>query len=220
MSQALPRYESRVIAQRELAPGLMELTFARCGLGFQAGDEIQVHGDDPTQDRTYSLLSGTGDEHLQVLYRVIPEGVMTPRLARLRPGDALAFTGPFGHFHLRDPQRPVVFVATGTGIAPAVSFLRTHPALHLRLLHGVRRQADLCYRDLFVPERYHPCISREDVTGTFHGRVTSLFPTLPVESDADFFLCGANDMILAMTKLLKQQGVEDARVVGEAYYWW
>lgn len=220
MSEKIPRYNSRVIAQRPLTEGLFELTFERPDFAFRAGDEIQIHGPDSSADRPYSLLNGEGDTHLQILYRLIPDGLLTPLLSQLQAGDRLSFSGPFGNFRLKHLDRPVIFVATGTGIAPAVSFARTHPDLEIHLLHGVRRQQDLCYAEWFAPGRYYPCVSREMVPGLFHGRVTERFPTLSIPDDADFFLCGANDMIVAMAALLKEMGIADARISGEAYYWW
>ncbi len=214
------RFTSPVLDQRELAAGLFELTFDRPAFSFRTGDEIQIYGSEPGQDRPYTIASGEKDPYLQILYRLIPDGALTPQLAGLREGDPISFTGPFGNFHLRDPGRPAVFVATGTGIAPAVSFARTYPDLELYLLHGVRLRQDLCFAECFAPARYHPCISRETVPGLFHGRVTDRFPALSFPDDADFFLCGANDMIVAMTAFLKERGIADARISGEAYYWW
>ena len=220
MAEKTARYNSTVKAQRTLAEGLFELTFNRPSFAFRAGDEIQVHGADSSEDRPYSLLSGERDAYLQILYRLIPDGAMTPRLVQLRAGDPISFTGPFGNFWLREPDRPIVFVATGTGIAPAVSFARTYAHLDLHLLHGVRRKEDLCYADRFDSGRYHPCVSRESCPGAHSGRVTDLFPALALPEGAHYYLCGANDMIMEMTAMLKRQGVADAHIFGEAYYWW
>lgn len=213
------KYDSTVVQQTELAPGTFELTFTRAGMSFQAGHEIQLHGRDATEDRTYSLSSGEADEHLQILYRVIPEGVLTPQLAHLKPGDPISFTGPFGNFLLRDKDCPIVFMATGTGIAPAISFMRTHPNLHLRLLHGVRTVEDLVYRDSIPWWGYDPCTSREDGPGV-RGRITSLLPSLDLDPAAHYFLCGSNEMILEAGRMLRERGVNDAHIFAEAYYYW
>lgn len=212
-------HDATVIHQTELAPGTFELTFTRAGLHFQAGHEIQIHGRDATENRTYSLSSGETDEHLQILYRVIPEGVLTPQLARLKPGDPIGFTGPFGNFLLRDKNGPIVFMATGTGIAPAISFMRTYPDLHLRLLHGVRTTEDLVYRDSIRWWGYDPCTSREDGPG-IRGRLTQLLPSLDLDPATQYYLCGSNDMILEAGRMLRDRGVHDSHIFAEAYYYW
>ena len=40
-------------------------------------------------------------------------------------GDELRFTGPYGAFHLRDSDRPILMVAGGSGMAPVLSLLRS-----------------------------------------------------------------------------------------------
>ena len=45
--------------------------------------------------------------------------------ARSSAGDELRFTGPYGAFHLRDSDRPILMVAGGSGMAPILSLLRS-----------------------------------------------------------------------------------------------
>jgi ferredoxin-NADP reductase len=213
------RYRSRVLRSVALSPSAFELTLERQGLPFQAGKEIQVHGTEPTEDRTYSIASGEQEQDLVLLYRLIPEGRLTPRLAKLQPGDGVEFTGPFGSFTLRDRNRPIVFIATGTGVAPCLSFIRTWPALQLTLLHGVRVAEDLFYRAEFERYAYHSCVSREDGAG-FKGRVTDLLPTLAFAADAHYYLCGSNAMILDIHQQLKNRDVEEDRIFSEPYFFW
>ena len=214
------RHSSRVLANEPVSPTSFLMSLDRCGLAFRAGHEILLHGRDHTEDRQYSIASGEGDGPIQILYRVIPEGVMTPRLAAMKPGDAIEFTGPFGSFLIRDFLAPIVFVATGTGIAPAVSFARSFPELDITVVHGVRSEADLFGRELFAGRPYHPCISGEAGTSFFKGRVTDFLPAFALPEDALVYLCGSNAMILAVRKQMKQRGLADSRIVSEAYYFW
>jgi ferredoxin--NADP+ reductase len=214
------RYQSRVIDQRPLSEGSYELILDRCGMEFQAGKEIQLHGTDPSEDRNYSIASGEQEEHLHLIYRVIPEGLLTPKLEKLRAGDPIAFTGPFGSFVIRDFLAPMIFIATGTGIAPALSFMRSHPGLNLTLLHGVRHCADLYHRELFAESPYEPCISGESDHAYFKGRVTDRLADFAFGNDAHFYLCGANEMILQVHHLLKARDVGLDRIFSEAYYFW
>jgi ferredoxin--NADP+ reductase len=219
MTADLPRkYQARVLDARQLSPTGYELTFERHRMPFQAGRLITLHGPDVTQDRTYTVLSGEGDENLQILYRHIPTGKLTPHLIRLKAGDPIQFSGPYGEFVLRDPARPIVFVATGTGVAPCRSYIRTHPGLHLTLIHGIRWNADCFYRDEFARYRYVPCVTGEAGPG-YQGRVTDFFKTFAFEPDSHFYLCGANEMIFDMHTLLKERGVDDSRIFTEAYYY-
>jgi ferredoxin/flavodoxin---NADP+ reductase len=221
MSQRFPqRYQSRVVSQHRISESAYELVIERHGLEFQAGREIMIHGDAPEEDRQYSIASGEQDEHLHLIYRLIPEGLMTPKLVKKVAGDPIEFTGPIGSFLIRDFLAPLVFFATGTGVAPAISFIKSHPGLDLTLVHGVRETGDLFYRDVFDPAKYVPCISKEQGTDGYEGRVTSYFVSRTWPLDAHYYLCGANDMILEMRRHLLEAGVADAQIYSEAYYFW
>jgi ferredoxin-NADP reductase len=219
MTNPLPKRRARVLASKQLSPGAFEIRLERGDLVFRAGQEITLHGPDPTFDRTYSIASGERDGDLRVLFRLIPDGRLTPLLARLKPGDTVDYTGAFGNFVLRDPARPITFIATGTGIAPCLGFALTHPQLNLTILHGVRTRNDLFYRDQLATNAYHPCISKEAGIG-FYGRVTGLLPTLKLDPSAHYYLCGANAMIQDVHGMLKKQGVPDDAIFAEPYYFW
>ena len=213
------RHRARIRENRVLAPGSHELVFERGAFAFRAGEEIQVHGRDPAEDRTYSLAGGEAEEVLRILFRVIPEGLVTPRLAALDAGDELVFTGPFGNFTLREQDRPLWFVATGTGIAPLLSFMRTHAHLRPTVLHGVRTEAELYARAEIEPRcaAYHPCVSQG---ASLRRRVTDVLQLLAWPHDAHFYLCGRNDMITAVQQHLRARGVPADRIFHEPYFFW
>jgi ferredoxin--NADP+ reductase/benzoate/toluate 1,2-dioxygenase reductase subunit len=212
------RFRAEVANLKQLSSSGFELTFTREGLDFQAGRIITIHGPSHAEDRSYTIASGEDDEHLQILFRLIPQGKLTPRLTALKPGDPIEFSGPFGEFVVRDPARPIIFVATGTGVAPCRSYIRTRKDLNLTLVHGVRRADDLFYRDEFSLHVYHPCVTREKGVG-YHGRVTRFLESFEYPADAQFHLCGANEMIFDMQMLLKKRGVNDFQIFTEAYYY-
>ena len=77
--------------------------------------------------RAYSVASSSKQrEHFELFLALVPSGEITPRL--LPPGDRL-WLGPkvTGMFTLREapPEQNIVTVATGTGLAPYMSMLRT-----------------------------------------------------------------------------------------------
>ena len=218
MSAALPVRTSRVIANQAVSPTAFCLTLERAGLEFRAGELVSLHGRDRLDARDYTIAGGERDPHLRVLVRLIPHGALTPQLAALQPGEPLEITGPYGTFTVRDPSRPLVFVATGTGIAPALAYRRSHPGLHLTVLHGVARAEDLFFREEFDPSTYWPCVSRESVDG-WQGRVTDRLAALPLPDGADFYLCGANEMIYQAIDLLTARGVPRDRMFHEPYYY-
>ena len=65
------------------------------------------------------------------------------------------------------------------------------------LLHGVRRAADLLYREPLesAASRYVPCLSQEGPPGSFRGRVTAWAAEHLPPAAYDFTLCGSRGMI-------------------------
>jgi ferredoxin--NADP+ reductase len=107
--------------------------------------------------RAYSVTSSSKQgEYLEFYVALMYTGALTPRLFALREGDRL-FLGKkvTGMFTLEDvpPGSDVIFVATGTGLAPYISMLRSgygfedgHTTV---VIHGARVSWDLGYlRDL------------------------------------------------------------------------
>ena len=213
-----PSFETVVTAHTALSSSAWELRLERRGLEFKAGELISLHGEHESDARDYTIASGTSDPELWILYRMVEHGTLTPQLRRLKVGDRVEAAGPYGTFTLRDPGRPVWFIATGTGIAPCVSFVRTHPDLDLTVLHGVRREEDLFYRELLSPYGYHPCVSGEAVDG-FQGRVGERLRELTPPEDADLYLCGANEMIYEISDQLRERGTDPSRIFHEPYYY-
>jgi ferredoxin--NADP+ reductase/benzoate/toluate 1,2-dioxygenase reductase subunit len=218
MSNPIARRPSRVLANEPVSSTAFLLTLERAGLTFHAGELVGLQGPDKLATRDYTIASGEQDEHLQVLIRLIPHGALTPWLSSLRPGDGLDLTGPYGTFTLRNPGKPVVFLATGTGIAPGVAYRKTYPHLKLTVLHGVAVEEDLFFRSLFDADHYLPCVSREPCEG-WQGRVTDRLAGLPLHPEADFYLCGANEMIYQASDLLRARGVGNHRIFHEPYYY-
>lgn len=213
------RLQARVLNISTMAPGTISLEIERAGLEFFAGQEIVIHVGDPPEDRSYSIASGERDENLCLLIRVIPDGLVSPRLAALQPGDIVSFSGPTGSFTLRDPQAPCLLIATGTGIAPFRSFLRTYPELRPIVLHGVRTPVELYWRSEFEPRCavYMPCISRWPDRPM---RVTDALEQISIPLGAHIYICGGHPMIRAAREILLRRGVPPGSIFTEAYFYW
>ncbi len=209
----------RVLAQRRISSTGYELVLERGDLAFTAGRLVTIHGRDVTEDRSYTIASGEQDERLHILYRLVPTGALTPQLIQLQAGDELELSGPYGQFTLRDPMRPIFFLATGTGIAPCRAFCRTHPDLALTVVHGVRTPDELFYREEFESRyRYQPCCSRT-AHDAYQGRVTQFMAEQDTPPTTHYYLCGAYEMIYEMQALLHAKGVPNEHIFIEGYYY-
>lgn len=185
---------------------------------WAAGQLVSLQGADPLDQRDYTIASGERDDTLDVIYRLIPHGILTPFLRGKQAGDRLTVQGPYGRFTLRDPSRPLLFCATGTGIAPCRAYVRSVPNLNLTLLHGVRSPTDLYFQSEWSGIRYLPCCSREPLDEKTE-RLTERLGTMALDPDTHVYLCGANEMIYEVQDLLAARGIPPEHMFQEPYYY-
>lgn len=214
----------RVLSVRPLSPLAYLLRLERGTLEFRPGQYVRLSVPGSPAQREYSVYSAPGEPFLELLIREMPGGLLSPRLRRCSPGEALELQGPFGEFLLPegDPDAAFLFVATGTGIAPFHCFARSYPGLDYLLLHGVARASELYGAADFDPRRMQACLSREQVRrepgAAFAGRVTDFLRANPPEPERLCYLCGGCDMIYEVFAILRRQGVPAERIFAEVYF--
>ncbi len=180
--------------------------------------------------RAYSIASPPDGNRFELCLNRVREGLFSPRLFGMVPGDQVEMKGPLGYFVLRNPGRDVLFVATGTGIAPFRSMLKAHlergPHQQYTLLFGVRYEPNLLYRDDFedlarrYPNfRFHPTVSRPDEGWEGRrGRVQlHLNEALGERRDVDIYVCGMREMVDEVRGMLKVSGFDRRQIIFEKY---
>jgi ferredoxin--NADP+ reductase len=211
--------ETRVTANQEIAPGIFMLTFPRT-FDFIPGQSVWLTVDPQRiPPRLYSIASGTRDPVVEILYDLVPEGLLTPRLAGMRQGHTLFVSAPFGPF--RDQEGPSWWVAAGTGIAPFAAMVRSGHVRGKMLVHGSRTIAGLLHRGLFAAalgERYIPCCSRETADGVFRGRPTEWLTLQRLPGTTRYLLCGGSRMVVDARDIIIAKGVPFESVIGEIYF--
>ena len=188
--------------------------------------------------RAYSIASSSVEKRYVEFYvTLITSGQLTPRLFALPYGHRL-FLGPkaSGMFTLdrMPPGKAAVLIATGTGLAPYMSVLRTmlvnDTTRPYVVLHGARYSWDLGYRaelESLVRLRpnltYIPSITRPDEDLHFRGhtgRIQNLLAKGIVETlsgiqldpaQVEVFLCGNPDMIRTVKEILVPRGFKPDR---------
>lgn len=193
--------------------------------------------------RPYSVASSARRiaDGYELFIRLIPNGALTPLLFDSVEGDRISIRGPKGRFSLAaGDERLHLFVATGCGIAPFISMLRTlrddHATRRIVLLHGVSYTRELAYR-LFLedlaadPARrctYVPTVSRPKAPENAEwrgsvGRVEAILPTvwekLRLDArDSVAYICGNPDMTLGVRQLLTDRGMDRLQIHTEDYW--
>ena len=207
-----------LVAFRDLSKSTYVLRIERAGMQFSPGQYITVGATDSVESREYSVYSGVDDPYLEVLIKEVSGGSVSRQLRRMSQGNLLSVEGPFGFFTIKPEhfRGQLLFVASGTGIAPFHAMVRSNPELNYFLLHGIRDLEDCFESEAYSSDRYVPCVSQGD--GGFQGRVTDYLREHPVHPSTFCFLCGNSAMIFSAFDLLKKQGVRSENLFAEVYF--
>jgi ferredoxin--NADP+ reductase len=253
-----PQLNAIVTQRIEVAPGLVILRvspdgwelpdfaagqFAVLGLPESAPRVALCDPEEPTATpdrlirRAYSIASSSLEKgYLEFYVTLVHSGRLTPRLFALAPGDRLHLGRKFSGTFTLD-QVPagsdLVLVATGTGLAPYMSMLRSEITCHLEarttVVLGARHTWDLGYRgELTAMQRfcptfhYIPVISRPDEELTrWHGHVGyvqdiwergligQIWGRQPDPARCHVLLCGGPRMIEGMMEVLGAAGFRE-----------
>ncbi len=128
-----------LLERTDVTENLLRLSVARPrGFRYRPGQHVKMGL--PGLTRKYSLASAPHQDHLEFFVELFPGGRLSERLRAVRPGTALAVGDkPRGALRVDTSRTNQLLIATVTGIAPYVSFVRDH--LH-RSGHGGRSSAD------------------------------------------------------------------------------
>jgi len=203
----------------------------RSALGFLPGQYVNVQVPGTDQARSFSFSSGPGADEVGFLIRNTTYGVLTTYLReRAKVGDKISFNGPLGSFYLRKIDRPVLFLAGGTGLAPFLSMLSkieqdggSEHAIHL--IFGVTNDPDLVgveevegYAERLPNFTFATVVAAEESSHPNKGYVTHhMKPEHLNDGFVDIYLCGPPPMVDAVRKYLADQGIEPASFYYEKF---
>ncbi|MFZ5508286.1 MAG: ferredoxin--NADP reductase [Pseudomonadota bacterium] len=185
--------------------------------------------------RPYSIVSATTDSELEFLLVLIPGGAFTAQLAALREGDTVLLEQAVFGFFLDNQLAPgdtLWMLATGTGLGPYVSLLRTPGALdryaRMVLVHSARHADELAYRDeIEAPAAvshgrltYVPIVTREPGVSALTERIPQLIVDGTLQAhvghtlepaDSRVMVCGNPEFTTEMRALLAERGFTPCR---------
>ena len=205
--------------------------------GFVPGQWLSVKASTPGGEeitRAYSIASPPSENgRVAFCLNRVEGGFMSNHLCDLQPGDTINFQGPFGDFILRRPLRDIVFIATGTGVAPFRSMLHwlfaekeRHEERGFWLLFGARQEPDIYYHEEFeklaaAHDNFHflPTLSR--APGHWKGLrgyvQQHLGEIVGMSSEMQAYICGLDKMVKANRDLLKALGWDRSSIRYEKY---
>ena len=194
-----------------------------------AGQYVDIIGPSGVK-RSYSVANHVTDNILEFHVGEVDGGCLSDYwFGKAKINDLLRLNGPLGTFFLRSIKaQDVVFLATGTGIAPikamieSVKFLapEDHPK-SLTVFWGVRTLDDL-YFDPSADNkllRYVPVLSRSAADWEGHqGYVQDVFLNEhPELSNCVVYACGSEKMIRSSREILVESGLSEKKFFSDAF---
>lgn len=231
---AQPRiWPCRIGELQKLAPDVIRVVLRlppSSALDFLPGQFIDVIGPRGLR-RSYSLARAGFDEcRVELHVRYVEKGVMSRYwFDRAKVGDLLRLEGPLGTFFLRDIAGfDLVFLATGTGIAPIKAILESlaHAAPGERprsvtLLWGGRVLEDLYLNghELVAGGRFIPVLSQAPAHwSAARGHVQSVYLSEhPNLSNVAVYACGSEAMVRGARSALLRAGLAPNRYHADAF---
>ncbi|MBB44337.1 MAG: hypothetical protein CMM44_11345 [Rhodospirillaceae bacterium] len=191
---------------------------------------ISVPGSDET--RSYSFANAPSSNGTLSFYiKLLDKGVMSDYLReRATEGDPIYITGPYGRFYLREPERPILMIAGGTGLAPMFSMLSQMVDLGMvqqsvHLLYGVNKTSEIFGLDE-IKDKFSnnlklvyetTCLVPDEEWSGATGYVTDLLRPELIKESTDVYVCGPPPMIDAVDIWLTENQFDKKFVYAEKF---
>jgi len=196
--------------------------------------DIRLTAEDGYQaQRSYSIASEPGADHLELTVERIEDGEVSPYLAdELRPGDVFELRGPIGGYFVWEPSRggPLLLVAGGSGVVPLRAMLRQLAAGESEdiatLVYSSRSWGDVIYReeleglDRRVRIVHTLTRSQPDGWSGYARRVDAAMLSdvgPPASERPHVYVCGPTPFVEAVSTALVGLGHEPLRVRTERF---
>jgi CDP-4-dehydro-6-deoxyglucose reductase len=184
--------------------------------------------------RSFSLANAPESDALMELHiRHVPGGFFTDRVfGSMKVKDIMRIKGPLGSFFLRESDKPVIFLAGGTGFAPIKSILghafhhgsdrqmvlywgaKSLADLYLPKLPGAWQQAHANFSFIPVLSEPKPANAWPGRTGLVHEAILADFADL---SGYQVYACGAPPMIDAARRDFLARGLPEDEFFSDAF---
>ena len=237
----IKKMPSRVMALEKLSHDVMRLK-----LQLPANDVVQYHAGQYVEfllrdgaRRAYSMGNAphtldAAAPMIELHIRHTPGGKFTDHVfGAMKEKEILRIEGPYGSFYLRESDKPIIMVASGTGFAPIKALIEHMQFKNIKrpttLYWGGRRPADV-YLDAWVKERcaempnltYVPVVSDALPEDAWTGRTgfvhRAVLDDLADMSGCQVYACGAPIVVDSAQKdFVEQRGLPTEEFYADSF---
>lgn len=197
-------------------------------LAYEAGQYITVYFDetDVKTGKAYSISSAPGSKYSSITVKRI--GLFSGLIWKLKPGDEISISNPYGFFGATS-IKPIVAIAAGVGVSPIWSIIQHELASgvnkSIRLLYSNKTDEDIIFRrsieelsalkSCFEHEFF---VTRQSDTNNIPRRLaaTDIIQTGSLENQ--YYVCGSQDFVSSIWRQLIDAGLPEDSIATETFF--
>lgn len=179
--------------------------------------------------KPYSVLTLDGNRAVFMIRNVSEDG-LSGYMASQEVGDTVQVNADIsGNLHLKDPDRPIALISTGTGLTPMMGILNEyvkHGKEDVQFMFGDKNTDQLLYKGML--EQYELLydvnstyvLSRAEWSGRegyVQEHIDEVIEDTGEDTERDFYVCGVPPMVVATKEKLKQLNVPEERIHSEGW---
>lgn len=222
--------EAKVVDITEISPDVNQYTLQLKHGVFdgEPGQHTVISTDDGLR-KPYSVLTLDGNEAVFMI-RDVDNGGVSTYMANQNVGDTVQVKPDItGNLTLEDPERPVAFISTGTGITPMIGMIQQYIRdgdKDAHFVFGDKNTNQLLYKGML--EQYELIydvestyvLSRESWSGRegyVQEHIDDVIDDVHEDTERDFYVCGVPPMVVATKEKLAELGVPKERIHSEGW---
>ena len=217
----------RIVTIEHATPNVMHVrTEKPDGISYLPGQAVDVAVDEvgwTTELRPFTFTSLPSDGFLEFFIKTYPEhNGVTDQISKLSTKNSLLIGDVFGDIQYKGEG---VFIAGGAGITPFIAIMKDVEKRsgigNNKLIFANNTSSDIIENEFFnilLGKNFINVLSKEQNEKYEHGYITKEIIQAQIqEADSYFYLCGPPPMMDAVLKQLNELGIEESKIIKEAY---
>ena len=165
--------------------------------------------------RAYSISKPSNKNTIELTIKILPDGLVTQQIDKLKENDEIDITGPYGKFYFNKKDKEITLIATGCGIAALICIAKyikqNNLTTKFQIVYGARTEQDIIFKQELDNLNAIYTITRDPNYPGFKGRISKEFIKEQCNLDSTFYLCGLPEFIKQTSKFLEELNVKEIK---------
>jgi NAD(P)H-flavin reductase len=222
--------KATIVNLTKISPDVRQYTVQLSEGEFQGkpGQHTVIEKDDGFK-KPYSVLNVDGDRSILMIRNSGGDGVSN-YMSERSVGDSIKVKPNLsGNLYLKDPDRPISLISTGTGLTPMMGIMNRYVQegnRDIKFIFGDKNTEQLLYKEMLeqyeilydVESEY--VLSRESWSGRegyVQEHIDDIVEDTGQNTSYDFYVCGVPPMVVSVKDKLNELGVPQERIHSEGW---